>query len=309
MGRIVRAGLTQTKNAFEGMPSCVDDLEDCASRLDEIRDANLAHHAVLLGEAAAQGVQIIGLGELCVGPYFALGKQPFWKGLAESVTDGPSVRFFQDLAVQHNMVIVAPLYELCGESYFNTAVFIDADGRILGHYRKTHIPQGRNESGGFDEGFYYGPSDGAVQEHSVSKNPFFPVFQTRVGRVGAAICFDRHFEGVMSSLAHGGAELVFSPAVTFGSKSRRMWDLEFETDAMRHQLFIGGSNRLGAEEPWGIEFFGQSYFVGPNGRCPNLSPHDELVVSDLELDELTQPDPAGWELLSNRRGEIYGAGD
>ena len=309
MQRIVRAGLTQTKNAYLAMPTTVDDLDEYSSRLDDIRDANLTHHASLIAEAATLGVEIIGLGELCTGPYFALEKRKLWKGLAESVTDGPSVRFFQALAAQHSMVIVAPLYEICGENYFNSAVFIDADGRLLGQYRKTHIPQGKNESGGFDERFYYGPSDGAVQEHSVSKNPFFPVFQTRVGKVGAAICFDRHFEGVMSSLAHGGAELVFSPAVTFGSKSRRMWELEFETDAARNQLFIGGSNRLGAEEPWGIEFFGESHFVGPNGRCPDVSPHDELVVSDLELEQLNDTDPAGWELQLNRRSEIYGAED
>jgi N-carbamoylputrescine amidase len=110
----------------------------------------------------------------------------------------------------------------------------------------------------------------------------------------------------MSSLANGGAELVFSPAVTFGSKSQMLWTKEFQVDATRHQLFVGGSNRKGVEPPWDVSYFGESHFVGPNGPCANLSKHPNLVVADLGLSELTGDDPAGWGLQRNRREDCYG---
>ena len=115
---------------------------------------------------------------------------------------------------------------------------------------------------------------------------FFPVFETRLVRPGIAICYDRHFEGVMSALAENGAELVLSPAVTFGAKSRRMWDLEFEVDAARHNLYIGGSNRRGVEPPWTQEYSGASYFAGPDGVVANVpSPTPESI------NRLSRPPP------------------
>ena len=299
------AGLTQTKNAYTGMPDRVEELEALSSELEAISQANLDHHAVLIAAAAAQGVQVLGLGELFTGPYFALQVQEFWRGMAESSFDGPSVSFLQEQAKAHQMVLVAPIYEQTGERRFNTAVFIDADGRRLGHYRKVHIPKGKNESGKFDEAFYYQASEGEPQEGSLSSNPFFPVFQSAYARIGAAICFDRHFEGVMSGLADGGAQLAFSPAVTFGAKSRRLWAHEFQTDATRNQMFIGGSNRSGAEPPWNTSYFGESHFVGPNGPLENRSNHAELIVADLPLAALHAPDPAGWDLRRNRRPSCY----
>ncbi|HRB11906.1 MAG TPA: nitrilase-related carbon-nitrogen hydrolase, partial [Vicinamibacteria bacterium] len=141
---------------------------------------------------------------------------------------------------------------------------------------------------------------------NLSRNRFFPVFETRLVRLGVAICYDRHFEGVMSALAGNGAELVLSPAVTFGEKSRRMWDLEFPVDAARHNLYIGGSNRRGVEPPWTQEYFGASYFAGPGGVLPRIpSPTDELVIADLDLDVLRGPDPSGWNLPRDRRPTIY----
>ena len=91
----------------------------------------------------------------------------------------------------------------------------------------------------------------------------------------------------MWSLAHEGAELVFSPAVTFGAKSQRMWHLEFAVDAARHNVFIGGSNRKGVEPPWNQPYFGESHFVGPNGVLQeSVSTHPNLVIADVDLGEL-----------------------
>ncbi|MCC6333078.1 MAG: acyltransferase [Myxococcales bacterium] len=306
--RLVRAALTQTVNAFPGMPSTVEGLAALASKLEDIRAANVAHHVALVREAKRQGVQVICFGELFPAPYFALRHDPFWVGLAEDAREGPTASTLRALAKETGVILIAPLYEKTKDGQrFNTAVVIDEAGEVLGCYRKTHIPHGKNEQGEFLEGFYYGRSDGQLgpQRRNVSTNPFFPVWETSVGKLGVAICYDRHFEGVMSTLAREGAELIFSPAVTFGEKSHRMWHLEFQVDAARHHVFIGGSNRKGVEPPWNQPYFGDSHFVGPNGVLANASTHPELVIADVDLTNLAKPDPSGWNLKRDLRRDIY----
>lgn len=305
MTRIVRAAMTETHNVYAPMPDRVEDLRTLANRLDEIRDANVRHHETLIAAAAAVGARVIGLGELFSAPYFALGQDPMWRAMAEDAEEGPTISALRSCARAQGVILVAPIYELdrATAQRFNTAVLIDETGGILGKYRKMHIPEGANETAAFCETFYYERSDGQLGEFAanVSRNRYYPVFETSVGRLAVATCYDRHFEGVMRTLAAEGAELVFSPAVTFGAKSRRLWELEFEVDAARHGLFIGGSNRLGAEAPWNTQFFGASHFAGPNGRVPRLPSQSELVIADLDLDELIAGDPSGWNLARDAR--------
>lgn len=310
--RMVRAAMTQTANAYREMPQTVAELGKLEGKLADVARANVEHHVALMREAKRQGAQAIGFGELFPGPYFALDTNPLWLGLAEDAETGPTVSAIRDAAKEHGLIVVAPIYEQGRDGKrFNTAVVIDETGAILGKFRKTHIPYGKNEQGSFHENFYYERSDGkndvatAPTGANVSQNPFFPVFQTSIGKIGVAICYDRHFEGVVWSLAKEGAELIFSPAVTFGSKSQRMWQLEFQVDAARHNVFIGGSNRKGEETPWGQPFFGESHFAGPNGVAPNLSQHPKLIVSDLDLGELAAGDLAGWNLPRDIRHDIY----
>lgn len=309
---VLRVAMTETCNAYPHMPPTVERLGELADRLDEVRAANVAHHVELVREAATLGVRLLGMGELCTGPYFALGKDPMWLGLAEDAERGATISTFRQVARDTQMILSVPLFERDPHSgrRFNTAVVIDETGEVLGKYRKTHIPAGENEQGSFCETFYYQASDGKMHEPTPwpknrAANPFFPVFETRWVKLGIAICYDRHFEGVMAALAAGGAELVLSPAVTFGAKSRRMWDLEFPVDAARHNLYIGGSNRTGVEPPWMQPYFGASYFTGPNGEVPRLQTRPELVVADLDLAVLRQPDPSGWNLPRDRRPDIY----
>lgn len=305
---MTRIAVTQTVNAYRDMPASVAELGQLAGRLEALREANVAHHVELMRAAKAEGVEVIGFGELFPGPYFALGKNPMWFALAEDATSGPTVSTLRAAAKELSMIVVAPIYERDPSGQrFNTAVFIDEHGGVLGKYRKTHLPCGENEQGSFDEPFYYDESDGKNGESpaNVSKNPFFPVYQTSRGRIGAAICYDRHFEGVMYSLAREGAELVFSPAVTFGQKSQRMWQLEFQVDAARHRLFIAGSNREGQEPPWNQPYFGESHVAGPNGVLPNLSKHQNLIIADVDLAALSGPDPSGWDLPRDVRYEAY----
>ncbi len=310
MTRTIRVALSETCNVYPDMPASLADLEALANRLDDIRAANVAHHVELARAAARAGAQILGMGELFTGPYFALGRDPMWLGLAEDALVGPTVTTLREAARETGLILVAPIFEHDARSgrRFNTAVVIDETGEILGRYRKTHIPVGANEQASFCETFYYDRSDGdlGTWPRNVSRNRFFPVFETRLVRLGVAICYDRHFEGVISALAENGAELVLSPAVTFGAKSRRMWDLEFPVDAARHNLYIGGSNRRGVEPPWTQEYFGASYFAGPNGVAPTVaSPSPRLVIADLDLDLLRGPDPSGWDLPRDRRPDIF----
>lgn len=307
MSRVLRAALTETLNVFPDMPATTNELGILADRLDEIRAANLDHHAALIAAAAGAGAELICLGELFPLPYFALARDPMWLAAAEDAVDGPSVAACRAAASEHDIAVVAPVYERDGEDRFNTAVIIDAAGEIAGKYRKTHIPAGENEQGAFCETFYYGPSDGRLGDwpRNLSANRYFPVFDLGICRLGVAICYDRHFAGAVAALAAGGAELVVSPAVTFGAKSRRLWELEFAVDAARHNVWIGGSNRRGAESPWNQEYFGASYFVGPNSRAEPVDVHPNLVVADLDLGELSGPDPSGWDLARDTRPDIY----
>lgn len=304
----MRAALTQTVNVYRPMPALAD-LASLGDRLGEVRAQNVAHHLELARAARREGAELICFGELFTGPYFALTEDPLWRGLAEDPLEGPTAREVRAAARTLGMVIVAPLYELCPRTgnRFNTALCVDADGEPLGLYRKTHIPHGSNEQGVFLERCYYERGDGQAWQgpRNRSQNPHFPVYETAVGRIGVAICYDRHFGGAMESLARNGAQLILSPAVTFGAKSERMWELEFPVDACRHRVFVGGSNRSGAEEPWGQPYFGKSYFTGPDGRCADLCGHPELVIADLDLASLEGPDPSGWGLQRDARPEIY----
>jgi N-carbamoylputrescine amidase len=292
----MKVALTETVNAYRAMPERVEDLERLEPELDAIRRANLDHHVGLIEAAARSGARAIGLGELFTGPYFALTRLPMWQGLAEDAARGPTATALLEASRRLEVTLVAPIYERASDGRrYNTALVIDR-GTLLGRYRKSHLPEGANEQNRFNEPFYYGPSDAP---------PYFPVFETSAGRIGVAICYDRHFEGVVRSLAANGAELIFSPAVTFGAKSERMWEMEFEVDAARHNVFIAGSNRRGSEPPWNQPYFGRSHVAGPNGRAPAEPAPEGLVIATVDLDQLCEPDPSGWKLIRDRRPSIY----
>jgi len=304
MTRTIRIALIETRNAFADMPPSVDELDSLAPRLNDLRLANVEHHVELARVAAAAGAQLIGFGELFTGPYFALERREFWRGLAEDARDGPTATRLRKVARELGIVIVAPLYELDSQTgkRFNTAVVIERTGEVLGIFRKVHIPAGENEQGSFHETFYYEGSDGALRNGpaNISANAHYPVFETSVGRLGIAICYDRHFPASVASLAANGAQILLQPSVTFGATSRRMWPLEAEVDALRHRVYVCPSNRRGAEAPWGIEYFGETACFGPGGRIKMRREGPDLLLADLELDALT-PGDSGWDLARDAR--------
>ncbi|MFH0982131.1 MAG: nitrilase-related carbon-nitrogen hydrolase [Planctomycetota bacterium] len=284
MARVVRAGLIQATLC-----------EPSTSSIEKIKRAMIDKHVGLIAQAAARGVQVVCLQELFYGPYFCAEQSPRWYELVERIPDGPTTRLMCDLAKKHRLVLVLPMYEedLPGV-YYNAAAVIDADGTYLGKFRKMHIP---HCAPGFWEKFYFRPG-----------NLGYPVFDTKVGKVGVYICYDRHFPEGARALGLNGAEIVFNPSATVAGLSEYLWKLEQPAHAVANQYFIGAINRPGFEDPWRIgEFYGTSYLCSPRGRilAEGKRAEDDIVIGDLDLDEIREVRNV-WQFFRDRRPETYG---
>ncbi len=260
------------------------------------KESMIAKHEELARRAAADGAQVIGFQELFYGPYFGAIQDQKYYEYVEPIP-GPTVERFQKLAKELHLVIVLPIYEVANEGeYYNTAAVIDADGTLLGSYRKHHIPNLPQ----FWEKFYFRPG-----------NSGYPVFDTAVGRVGVYICYDRHFPEGWRELGLNNAQIVFNPSATKPGLSNRLWEIEQPAAAAANQYFIAANNRIGQETdefgPDAPHFYGSSYFVDPRGNfVGDVASQDkeEIVIRDLDLDELmkTRND---WQFYRDRRPESY----
>lgn len=283
MARTVKCGLIQATNAAP-----------TDAPIEEIKRANIEKHVKMIEDAAKQGVKILCMQEVFTTPYFCAEQQTRWYEAVEKVPDGPTVKLMQEVAKQHGMVIIVPIYEeeIAG-IYYNTAAVIDADGKYLGKYRKNHIP---HVAPGFWEKFYFKPG-----------NLGYPAFDTAYARIGVYICYDRHFPEGARILGLNGAEIVFNPSATVAGLSEYLWKLEQPAHAVANGYFIGAINRVGHEQPWDIgEFYGQSYFCNPRGQLIAEAPRDRdaLVVADLDLDMIRQVRNT-WQFFRDRRPESY----
>ncbi|PIQ36278.1 MAG: acyltransferase [Lysobacterales bacterium CG17_big_fil_post_rev_8_21_14_2_50_64_11] len=262
---------------------------------ETIRQAMIAAHIPLIEQAGEQGVQVLCFQEVFTQPYFCPSQDAKWYASAEAIPDGPTVTLMQTYAAKYRMVIVVPIYERDDVTgvYYNTAAVIDADGKYLGKYRKTHIPQ----VAGFWEKFFFKP--GASH---------WPVFQTQYCKLGVYICYDRHFPEGWRALALNGAEYIVNPSATVAGLSEYLWKLEQPASAAANGCWIGAINRVGTEAPWNIgEFYGQSYFVNPRGQIEKIASRDkdELIVHDLDM-ELVRTVRNTWQFFRDRRPETYG---
>ncbi len=262
------------------------------------KESMIAKHEQFARDAAADGAQIICFQELFYGPYFGIIEDAKYYDYAEPA-DGPIVQRFAKLAKELKLVMVLPIYEedMPGV-YYNTAVVVDADGTILGKYRKHHIPNLDR----FWEKFYFRPG-----------NLGYPVFDTAVGKVGVYICYDRHFPEGWRELGLNGAELVFNPSATKPGLSNRLWELEQPAAAAANQYFIAANNRIGTEsDEFGdlaVTFYGSSYFVDPRGNyVGDVASQDqtEIVTRDIDLD-LIREVRNSWQFYRDRRPESYTA--
>jgi beta-ureidopropionase len=285
MARIVRGGLIQATLSEPGTAPPA-----------KIKQSMIDKHVAMIAAAADKGAQVVCMQELFYGPYFCAEQETKWYDLVERIPDGPTTKLMCELAKKHNIVLVVPIYEedMSGV-YYNTASVIDADGKYLGKFRKIHIPQ---VNPGFWEKFYFRPG-----------NLGYPVFDTRIGKVGVYICYDRHFPEGARCLGLNGAEIVFNPSATVAGLSEYLWKLEQPAHAAANGYWVGAINRPGYEEPWRIgEFYGQSYFCNPRGQiiAQACRDKDEIVVADIDLDLIREVRNT-WQFFRDRRPETYGA--
>ena len=284
MARTVVSGLIQMSNP----------VNDESRPVAEIQAAMLEKHLPMIHDAGKRGVQILCLQEIFNGPYFCPGQDKRWYDAAEAVP-GPTTEKLAVIAAKYAMAMVVPLYEREQAGvYYNTAAILDADGRYLGKYRKTHIPQ----TSGFWEKYFFRPG-----------NTGYPVFKTRYATIGAYICYDRHFPEGARALGLAGAEIVYNPSATVAGLSQHLWKIEQPAHAVANGYFVGAINRVGTEAPWNIgKFYGNSYFVDPRGQiiACGSEDHDELVVAELDLD-LIEETRRTWQFYRDRRPDAYGS--
>jgi beta-ureidopropionase len=285
MSRIIKCGLIQAHN-----------VGDVNAPIEEIKQANIENQMKMVEAAAAQGVQMLCFQEIFTTPYFCAEQQTRWYEAVEKVPDGPTVQMMQSVAKEKGMVLIVPIYEeeISG-IYYNTAAVIDADGKYLGKYRKTHIP---HVAPGFWEKFYFRPG-----------NLGYPCFDTAFARIGVYICYDRHFPEGARCLGLNGAEIIFNPSATVAGLSEYLWKLEQPAHAVANGYFVGAINRVGMEAPWNIgEFYGQSYFCDPRGQMlvVGTRDQDELVIAELDMDKIKEVRNT-WQFFRDRRPDAYGA--
>ena len=263
--------------------------------------ANIAKAEQLVREAAQQGAQIILLQELFETPYFCKKPNPDYLQLATTVADTPAIVHFQNIAKELKVVLPISFFERAGQARFNSIAIIDADGSVLGVYRKSHIPDGP----GYHEKYYFNPGDTG-----------FKVWQTRYAKIGVGICWDQWFPECARAMALQGAELLFYPTA-IGSEphdptitSAAHWQRVQQGHAGANLIPVIASNRIGSEEQDGydITFYGVSFIADQFGeKVAELNQTEQgVAVHSFDLDKLEHTRTA-WGVFRDRRPNLYGA--
>jgi N-carbamoylputrescine amidase len=265
---------------------------------------NLAGTLEAADQAARDGAQVICTQELFRSPYFCQTEDHAQFALAEPIP-GPSTEAFQKLARQQEVVVVLSLFERRAPGlYHNTAVVIDADGEVLGRYRKMHIPDDPQ----FYEKFYFTPGDLG-----------FRSWQTRYGRLGVLICWDQWFpEAARLTALHGAEILIYPTAIGWmpsekaehGAKQHESWELIQRSHAVANGCHVASINRVGFETATageGIEFWGQSFVAGPSGEILSRASVDreETLLVEVDRSRLDEVRTI-WPFLRDRRIDAYG---
>ncbi len=255
------------------------------------KTANVARGLAALDEAARNGARLACFAEL--GFEWFYPQRPAETGFRELAEplDGPTVKAFQQKARELGMVVVINLYEREGDNTFDSSPVIDADGTLLGVTRMVHI----TDYPCFHEQGYYTPGDKSA-----------PVFKTKAGTIGVAICYDRHFPEYMRALAVNGADLVIVPqAGTLGEWPDGLYEAEMRVAAFQNGYFTALCNRVGKEDC--LEFGGESFVCGPDGEVLARAPksEDTILYADVDLASANNSN-ARRLFLKHRRPELYG---
>jgi N-carbamoylputrescine amidase len=265
--------------------------------------ANLKKTLELADLAARKGANIICTQELFRSQYFCQSEDHANFALAEKIP-GPSTASFQELARKRGVVLIASLFERRASGlYHNTAVVIDADGTVLGIYRKMHVP----DDPLYYEKFYFTPGDTG-----------FKTWKTRFGKIGVLICWDQWYPEAARLTALQGAEILFYPTAIgwhprekkkLGVMQHSAWETVQRAHAIANGCFVAACNRIGLEKPVGgpgIEFWGQSFVAGTSGQvlARASSSSEELLIVPVDLGEVDST-RTHWPFLRDRRIDAY----
>lgn len=266
------------------------------------RSANVAKAKALVRAAAAKGANAILVQELFETPYFCQDQLADHFALAAPFEGNPLIAEMAALAKDLNVVLPVSFFEKAGHAHFNSLAMVDADGKVLGLYRKSHIPDGP----GYQEKYYFSPGDTG-----------FKVWKTRFGTFGVGICWDQWFPEAARAMALMGAEALFYPTA-IGSEpppappvdSRDHWRRVMQGHAGANYVPLVASNRIGKEKGQAGEmtFYGSSFIAGPTGEImAELDRTQEgFVTASFDLDEIAKM-RASWGLFRDRRPELYAA--
>ncbi|RQW64971.1 N-carbamoylputrescine amidase [Vibrio viridaestus] len=262
---------------------------------------NVEKAVSLVREAAAKGAQVILLQELFETPYFCIEIDESYHKLASVLEENDAFKRLSALAKELEVVLPFSWFEKAGNVKFNTVAMIDADGSLLGTYRKTHIP----DSDGYLEKYYFSPGDTG-----------FKVWKTRYAKIGVGICWDQWFPETARSLALQGAELILYPTA-IGSEpsqpqldSQPHWQRTMQGHAAANQVPVIASNRIGSEQAQfrdlELTFFGSSFIADHTGEIVALADKTSqtVLVHEFDLDEIAFQRSA-WGLFRDRRPDQY----
>lgn len=253
----------------------------------------------LVRKAAVEGANIILLQELFETPYFCQKQKFEYFDLAKPLSENAAVKRFTEVAKELQVVLPISFYEKAGNTAFNTIAIIDADGTILGTYRKTHIPDGLP----YAEKFYFTPGDTG-----------FKVWKTKYADIGVGICWDQWFPEAARSMALLGAELLFYPTAigsepTLNIDSKPHWQHAMQGHAAANIMPVIASNRIGTEtdDESSMTFYGSSFIADQTGTIVEEADHEteSVLVHEFDLDAIAQM-RREWGVFRDRRPEMYG---
>ena len=264
-------------------------------------EQNIQRAEGLVRQAAAKGAQIILIQELFETPYFCQDEIHAFFSLAKPLAQNAAVLHFSAVAKELGVVLPISVFERAGQTFFNTVVILDADGSNLGHYRKTHIPDGP----GYSEKFYFAPGDTG-----------FKVWDTTYARIGVGICWDQWFPETSRAMALMGAELLLFPTA-IGSEplapeldSSGHWQRTMQGQAAANIMPLIASNRVGTEagrQGTSMTFYGSSFIADDTGAKMAEAGRDQeaVITACFDLDEVAKR-RAYWGIFRDRRPEMYG---
>lgn len=267
----------------------------CSCNVDE----NIAKAERLVREAARQGAQVILLQELFETPYFCQKEKADYYVYASEMESNKAINHFKRIAAELEVVLPISFYEKKNNARYNSLAVIDADGTVMGRYRKSHIPDGP----GYEEKFYFNPGDTG-----------FKVWDTRYGKIGVGICWDQWYPEAARCMVLMGAELLFYPTA-IGSEpyddtidSKDHWQVCMLGHAAANLVPVIASNRIGREEDdeSHITFYGSSFIAGPQGNKVAEAGRTEeaVLVAEFDLD-LLESQRIEWGIFRDRRPDLY----